>query len=191
MVAVPFEEKDEGEMANNYLQFSEAISQLTEEERAWCEARLRHLEEALPAFDKDGENENSVPGAPEDEPYLSGVMCLGFQWSIDREQDGYCLWMYAEESGDVEHVALFAQEFLARFRPHDYFTLTWAETCSKPRIGEFSGGAIFVTAEETAWNGAFSWIDEKTTKFNQRKEIPEASEDRAPASHSSQNAHVH
>lgn len=170
-------------MANNYLQFSEAISQLTEEERAWCEARLRHLKEVLPALDNDGQDENSAPCAPEDEPYLGGEMCLGFQWSIDKEGDGYCLWMYAEESGDVEHVVLFAQEFLARFRPHDYFTLTWAETCSKPRIGEFSGGAVFVTAEETAWNGAFSWIGEKTADFNQRKENPEAPEGRAPANH--------
>lgn len=179
MVAVPSENKDKGEMANNYLQFSEAISQLTEEERTWCEARLRHLEEVLPAFDNDGQNENSAPCAPEDEPYL-GRCYLGFQWSIDKERDGYCLWMYAEESGDVEQVTLFAQEFLAKFRPYDYFTLTWAETCSKPRIGEFSGGAVFVTAKEMAWNGASSWIGERTAEFNQRKEKPKAPEDPAP-----------
>lgn len=120
-------------MANNYLQFSEAIYKLSEDERAWCEARLRHLEGLLPTLVDDGKDETCVPCAPEDRPYINGAGCLCFQWSINPEQNGYCLWIYAEEYGDAQQVALFVQEFLARFRSNEYFTLTWAETCSKPR----------------------------------------------------------
>jgi hypothetical protein len=158
------------QMANNYLQFSEAIYKLSDEERAWCEARLRHLEEALPTLDDDGKDGNGVPCAPEDRPYLNGAGFLCFQWSIKPGPDGHCLWIHNEEYGDLEYVALFVQEFLAKFRSNEYFTLTWAETCSKPRISEFSGGALFVTADEIAWNGAFPWLGVKIREFDRRKD---------------------
>jgi hypothetical protein len=164
---------EEKRMANNYLQFSEAIYKLSEDERAWCEARLRHLEGLLPTLVDDGKDETYVPCAPEDRPYLNGAGCLCFLWSINPEQDGHCLWIYTEENGDAQQVALFVQEFLARFRSNEYFTLTWAETCSKPRISEFSGGALFVTADEIAWNGAFPWLGEKIREFDRRKDRAE------------------
>lgn len=156
-------------MANHYLLFSEAINNLNKTERAWCVTRLHHLETVLPTFDEEGRDEHDQPCAPDDEPYLSGAQLLGFQWQVNEEADGHSLWLYAEESGDAEHVALFAQEFLTRFRPRGYFTLTWAATCSKPRIGEFSGGAVFVTATEIIWNGVFSWLNERMAEFDQRK----------------------
>lgn len=159
-------------MANHYLLFSEALDNLNEAERAWCAARLHHLETVLPTFDDVGLNEQEQPCTPEDEPYLSSASQLGFQWQLDQEVDSCSLWMYAEESGVAEHVALFAQEFLARFRPRGYFTLTWAATCSKPRIGEFSGGAVFVTATDIVWNGVFSWLNERITEFNSSEEAP-------------------
>lgn len=157
-------------MANHYLLFSEAINHLNEAERAWCVTRLHHLETRLPTFDEEGRDEDDQPCAPDDEPYLNGAQSLGFQWQVTQDADGHSLWLYAEESGNAEHVALFAQEFLTRFRPHEYFTLTWAATCSKPRIGEFSGGAVFVTATEIIWNGVFSWLNERMAEFDHRKE---------------------
>ncbi|MGE0885431.1 MAG: hypothetical protein AB7P14_17935 [Blastocatellales bacterium] len=161
-------------MANNYTLFSEAISQLNEGERAWCERRLQHLEQALPTIDENGLGENGERCAPEDEPYLNGAAGLGFQWKLDAEPDGNELWMYAEESGNLEHVALFVQEFLAQFRPNEYFTLSWAETCSKPRISEFSGGAIFITAKDIEWHGATAWIGRKIAEFSPREKFVES-----------------
>lgn len=162
-------------MANNYTLFSEAISRLSEEERVRCESRLRHLEQALPNLDENGLDSKGERCAPEDEPYLNGASDLGFQWKLTSESNEHELWMYAEESCDLEHVALFVQEFLARFRPNEYFTLTWAETCSKPRISEFSGGAIFVTAEDIEWHGATAWICQKVAEFTQQGKLVESS----------------
>ena len=156
-------------MANTYLQFSEAVYKLSDEERLWCEARLRHLEAALTTLDDDGKNAEGISCAPEDRPYINGARRVGFHWSINRDEDKHYLWIYAEEYGDVEHVALFVQEFLARFRSYEYFTLTWAQTCTKPRISEFSGGALFVTADEIAWNGTFPWLGEKIREFDRKK----------------------
>ncbi|MGE0127567.1 MAG: hypothetical protein AB7U82_05770 [Blastocatellales bacterium] len=161
-------------MANNYTLFSEVIRRLNEEERVWCENRLRHLEQVLPNFDENSLDEDGEHCAPEDEPYLNGAGDLGFQWKLTSESNEHELWMYAEESCDLEHVALFVREFLARFRPNEYFTLTWAETCSKPRISEFSGGAVFVTAEDIEWHGATAWICRKVAEFAQQGKFVES-----------------
>ena len=155
-------------MANHYVQFSEALNHLTEAEHAWCATRLHHLETVLPTFDEEGEDENEQSCQPEDERYLESAQ-LGFEWKIQSEANGQSLWLHAEEDGNAEHAALFAQEFLIRFRPENYFSLTWAATCSKPRIGEFSGGAVFVTATEIHWNGAFSWLTEKIVDFTEQQ----------------------
>ena len=65
-------------------------------------------------------------------------------------QDGWGrhLWFYAEESGSPDNVAWLVQKFLKRFRPDQCWSLTYAATCSKPRVGEFGGGAVFVTADD-------------------------------------------
>lgn len=158
-------------MANHYVQFSEAINNLNEAERAWCATRLHHLETVIPIFDEEGKDNNEQSCQPEDERYLESSQ-LGFQWKIQSESNGYYLWFYSEEDGNAEHVALFAQNFLARFRPQQYFTLSWAMTCSKPRIGEFSGGAVFVTATEINWNGVFTWLTEKIVDFTEKQRSP-------------------
>lgn len=42
------------------------------------------------------------------------------------------------------------QAFFWKFRSREVFSLTYAETCSKMRVDEFSGGWLVVTA--TAWD---------------------------------------
>jgi hypothetical protein len=61
------------------------------------------------------------------------------------------LWLYAEEFGCVDRVAHLVQKFLRRFRPEDCWSLTYATTCSRPRVGEFGGGAVFVAADRIKW----------------------------------------
>jgi hypothetical protein len=155
-------------MANHYVQFSEALNNLTEAERIWCTTRLQHLETVLPTYDEEGKDDHEQSCQPEDEPYLECAQ-LGFERKLQSETNGHSLWFYSESDGNAEHVALFAQEFLKRFRPENYFTLTWAMTCSKPHIGEFSGGAVFVTATEILWNGAYTWLTEKIVDFTDRQ----------------------
>jgi hypothetical protein len=136
-------------MANNYVQFSEGIDRITPEERTWIEVQL----------DADRwEVEAPEWNAPVEEEELD------FEWSFDtrfaESQEGeHFLWLYAEESGCPDQVAEFVRAFLARFRPEGCFSLTYAETCSKPRLGEFSGGAIFVTADGHQHEPACFWVD--------------------------------
>ena len=161
-------------MANNYLQFSEVIPRLTADEEHWLAEQLEvvhihngkeYTEHDLPKelaaediqwsgcrayLDLDGFDPEMEDGA-------------GFCYKFDTDNDASCnwgrhLWVYAEEYGDVDRLAHLVQKFLKRFRPQDSWSLGYACTCSKPRVGEFSGGAVHVTADKIAWENAADFI---------------------------------
>lgn len=143
-------------MANNYLQFSQQLTLSPDEkkEREWCEDRLNEIWELFDAW--DGTDEDRLNFSDSQQDWLA-FESLGFEWKLD--DDG--LWVYAEEFGNPEAVAAFIQEFLIEFNRTDSWALTWANTCSKPRIGEFSGGAAFVTATDVKFMLADTWLMEQ------------------------------
>lgn len=63
------------------------------------------------------------------------------------------LYVFDSEYGNPEAAAHFIQMLAAHqlIVVKDYVLLTWAESCSKPRPGEFNGGACMITAEEVIW----------------------------------------
>jgi hypothetical protein len=152
-------------MANNYLLFSEVLPHLTDSQIAWLQEQLQqiyviqgrqYLEEEVPAeLDADQAEWSGCRAfldmADYDAEFDEGA---GFEYRFHLEPDedwGRHLWLYAEESGNVSRVAHLVQKFLRTFRQQDCWSLTYALTCSKPRVGEFGGGAVFVTASEIKW----------------------------------------
>jgi hypothetical protein len=130
-------------MANNYLQFSEVLKLKNATQVKWAYAYL-----TKPARDESDEHG------------------LGFDWSIDEKRE---LWLRDDgEYGDVDAVASFVQAYLVKFDPQGIFTLSWAETCSSPRAGEFGGGAFCVTAKKQEWINTLDWV----CKHHARKPAP-------------------
>lgn len=134
-------------MANNYLQFSEEITSLTEDEWKWWEAKLEEIA-ALSELDEPTEEQEYLG-------FLASQFRLQFRLEGQNE-----LWIVGEESGDIELIADVVQEFLKAHRPDGYWTATWACTCSKMRIGEFSGGGVFVSAEDIQFFNPHAQINE-------------------------------
>lgn len=139
-------------MADNYLQFSEGIDGLTPAECEWIETVLR--------MDTDDEE---LLTKLKDELALEGDVDLccwpGFEWKIEPDKDGnHTVWLYGDDYGNLDHVSWFISAFIHKFRPDMIFTLTWAETCSKPLLGEFGGGFLVVGKDdivcENAWTQA-------------------------------------
>ena len=81
------------------------------------------------------------------------------------------MWLYAEEWADLERVAHLVQKFLEQFRPEGCWSLSWATTCSKPRVGEFGGGALFVTAEDVTWQNAYDFIEDQKQAVKLRQDV--------------------
>jgi hypothetical protein len=170
-------------MADNYLEFSEVIPNLTEPEEAWLKEQLQ----AVSVFDGREYVEDAVPTElTNTEPDWSGIHflrdktdydpdcdMLGFDYAFHEDHDpqgwGRHLWLYAEECGNPDNVAWLVRKFLKQFRPKQCWSLTYAITCSKPRIGEFGGGAVFVTADEIKWQDAHDFVEQERTAIEAMK----------------------
>jgi hypothetical protein len=145
-------------MADNYLQFSESLDSLAPEEADWLREQLG--EDPLvhcPRFLLDLADRET-----DDTDY-------GFQHDFQGDLQDSHLWISAEERGDVERVAHLVQKFLRRFRPDQCWSLTYATTCSKLRLGEFGGGAVFVTTDDIHWNDSYDFVEEHQKAFERRQ----------------------
>jgi len=146
-------------MASHYLQFSAAIDRLTDAERSWLQQQL----ELVYAF---GEVLFSEQELPSDHSIASASWCglrvfadlskdpadddgdAGFEFAFAEDEAlGQYLWLFAEEYGNPDHVAHLVRKFLKTFRPTESWSLTYACTCSKPRLDAFGGGTVRVTTD--------------------------------------------
>ena len=150
-------------MADNYVLFSQVVPRLTAAERAWAERTLGGGE-------RGDELQHDEPD-PARALHASGIRTRhvdpddwpGFAWELTRP--GNDLWLYSSESGNPVHAGEFVRALLARFRRRDCWTLTWAETCSRPRVGEFGGGGLFVTAGSVRAFSASDWLAGRRRAF--------------------------
>lgn len=130
-------------MANDYTLWSEAVElsqnpDARAKEEAWIRSVLRSSDEyEAPTSIAAHLKEMGVNADEAQAEYWPD-----FDWKIEKDY----LWVYSEESGNLDNLALFVQGFLAKFDPEGTFRVEWASTCSAPRIGSFGGGVLVVTA---------------------------------------------
>jgi hypothetical protein len=170
-------------VAENYLDFSEIIANLSEPEEAYLKKQLQSIR----VYGAKEYPEDAVPAELADtEPDWAGVRflqdktdhdpqcdALGFQYNFHDDHDtegwGRHLWLYTEGWGDASNVAHLVKKFLKTFRPYECWSLTYSTTCSKPRIGEFGGGAVFVTADTIQWENAYDFIEDQRVAFEAKR----------------------
>jgi hypothetical protein len=105
-------------MANNYLQFSETLNL----------GSSKKVDQALKEYDEWAEK------------LFDGDEDVGFE--MGRSDEAGYVWLSAEEGGDVEQAVGFVKKLAEKFDLEGLWSLTWAEWCSQPRVGEFGGGAV-------------------------------------------------
>ena len=148
-------------MANNYTLWSESIRFQNQEEIEWMKSILNFdvsefesNKDACVAFSEDFNidlEEDAIECWPEFEYNLS-------------EKEGI-VYLYSEGEGNFSNLLLLVQEFLSKFRKNEFFCIEWADTCSKPRAGEFGGGAAFITANDTKYMSTSDWMRQQITDF--------------------------
>lgn len=137
-------------MANNYRQFSFALKLKSKKEVEWFKKRLDKARESEDDYGDMHDFDAVVyPTSPEDknEPHV---------WFTDTG-----------EYGNIDHIVIIVQEYLAKFNPKGYFLMTWADYCSKHRLDEFGGGFCIVMANRTAWSDEHKVV-EKVAKGLER-----------------------
>ena len=137
-------------MSDIYTQLSEVLCIRSQEEEDWIKDKLTAIDQAI---------NNDV--LPKDTPkwitdWPDGYQELGFDWEIDRTGKNPKLWVHGDDV-NLDALAEFIQRFLKRFDEDGCWRCTWAGTCSKYVIGEFGGGAMFVTAQRASFMNAWDW----------------------------------
>ena len=105
-------------MANNYTQTSTFINippGKLDRAREICEA----LEEYLEWDDEDG--------------------YCGVSWEVQDQG----VWLTGDESANIDHAEMLVRALVEELELNPVI-LSWADTCSRPRIDEFGGGAFLV-----------------------------------------------
>ena len=102
-------------------------------------------------------NRLSEDGASEEPP------SEGFLLSIQPEHGGSQLWMRDDVTGDPERLIPFVTRCAAEFGLKGRWGFQYANTCSKPRLDGFGGGAHVLdlaTGETVDWICTDGWLDQ-------------------------------
>ena len=100
-------------------------------------------------------NALSEAGASEEPP------SDGFLLSIQPEHGGSALWMRDDVTGDPERVIQFVKRCAAECQLTGRWGFQYANTCSKPCLDGFSGGAHVLdlgAGETIAWTYTDGWL---------------------------------
>jgi hypothetical protein len=101
-------------------------------------------------------NQLSEEGASEEPP------SDGFLLSIQPEHGGTQLWMRDDVTGDPERLIQFVKRCAEAFGLTGRWGFQYANTCSRPRLDGFGGGAHVLdlaNGETIAWTYTDGWLD--------------------------------
>lgn len=169
-------------MADYYQQFSEVFEFKTKKQTDLCLKLLELLSDLYTDEDiresegTDEEHEllgfmKSLPKDTQD-ALVSVAESGALEYKPEGEQG---VWVYSEECGNLEALGLILREVLYRTKDNDtVFTLTWADTCSKPRTSAFGGGYMVVSAEGEEWGTAHTLADGVAKQMKGKVKGPEA-----------------
>jgi len=85
----------------------------------------------------------------------------GFLLSVQPEHGGTQLWIRDDVTGDPEHVIQFVKRCAAAFGLTGRWGFQYANTCSRPRVNAFGGGAHVLdlaTGATVAWTYTNGWL---------------------------------
>lgn len=139
-------------MADYFTQFSFIIP-VTPEQGNWL-TQVHALAAALIDYAEDGEARQNIEGPPD---VVSAALGLaegrdGFRdVEVEHEASEGHVWVGSEDSGDVDYTADLVQAFLRRFELDLVVAFQWANTCSKPRLDAFGGGAAVISRRNVDW----------------------------------------
>jgi hypothetical protein len=127
-------------MADNYTQFSTILDVGTKE----------NVAKALAIFNEWGK-QHEEDG------------CLCFEIDNTDEEGPTELWLYDHEYGNPEDVVKYVTKIGKDLKLKGKWGFSWADTCSKPRLDEFGGGAVVVDLEtgHDEWMITYHWLNEQ------------------------------
>ena len=100
--------------------------------------------------------ETRFEDADRDEP-----LCSGFELTLQEGDDAHILWIHDVVSGDVEQVIGFVLRLAETFDLKGLWGFDYANTCSRPRVDAFGGGAHVIdlgAGKSIGWTSTQEWL---------------------------------
>ena len=141
-------------MANHYRQFAVAVRLRGKLAAAWITEMLRDRQKAWQQL-VDAEQHDAAD-----------AIGIDFDWMID---DGQLHLTDNGEHGNVEHVDQLLRELIRIGYVQEPVAIHWADTCSRHRPGEFTGGAALVTKRRTYWFVLPELVEKKVAALERRR----------------------
>lgn len=88
-------------------------------------------------------------------------LSYGFSVSIDETEPGTTLWIHDEDAGDPECVIAFVLLCAEEFDLKGSWGFEYANTCSRPRLDAYGGGAHAIdlgARKSTGWISTNEWL---------------------------------
>jgi len=141
-------------MADHYTQTSFMIPTKTDEQKAWLLDVLGQLDEVQAETMEPSDINDEIIAVATEHHYNFDGMYTPYYCS---EKEG--VWIRSDESIDVDLMIVVIQAYLRKFHPNSFMGFQWAGTCSKPRLDEFGGGAVYISADdfEAYTTGGWLW----------------------------------
>jgi hypothetical protein len=132
---------------------------------------LADAEDYREGYDPAGTFPRFLCDVPEMDFEFAGA---GFKCEWDEGDEPGSVVFFAEECGWPDRVAYLVQKYFQRFHTGECWSLTWSETCSKPRVGEFGGGGMLVTAKRMIFLNAHEFVERQQEQVGVQRDSLEA-----------------
>jgi hypothetical protein len=173
-------------MANTTIQYSEVLV-LTEEQTDWAFSLLEIIEDCTDGSTihrlirdekEDGDEEFIAEIFAECDPEQMKLVCAAAKKDTDpfdggslpfpRSQDGKGIWFTDDGGGNIDLLIIIVQIILEHFKLNTTFSISWAVTCSRPRIGEFGGGWCVVSRFAVSAESTYDAMEHAAAKMRLR-----------------------
>jgi hypothetical protein len=95
------------------------------------------------------------------------VFLDGWDFEVAEEKSG--IWIHSNDGG-TDAACHFVQHLLDRFGIIEPVSFEWANTCNKPRLDAYGGGAAVVTATEIKAISTCQWVFKRLERMRKTQE---------------------
>ena len=88
---------------------------------------------------------------------------IPFAVSVEPAHGAGRLWIRDDRTGDPAQVVVFVLRCAHKFRLTGRWGFQWANTCTRPRVNAFGGGAHVIdlgSRETVAWIATYGWLED-------------------------------
>ena len=150
-------------MANSYTSFVLMIPKLTKKEVEWLKQEVSCPEEEFDTWDEEKQQAWLTAHSVDEVTYWPD-----FGFVASKEGSRWTAEFFSEEAGSINNVCDVLQRYLNAFHPDRHISFEWAFTCSARRLGEFGGGAAFITAKKIHYLHTADWLTKKAKQWEGR-----------------------